>query len=113
MRALYSLNCFGCRPGGFPPHLSAFIFRVYCQPIVAYCLEAVHVATQLQANIFTYNILGFLPAQYASIEAPSHSAIHQLGETAKLLNVDIYSTNYRTCSNLLDTHYFTCENELV
>ena len=123
MRALYSLNCFGCRPGGLPPHTSAFMFRVYCQPIVAYCLEAVHVATstlkrfdsrqatllkslvglskyarstplllalkvssitqlyhkmklvylkQLQANIFTYNILGFLRAQYASIEAPSN-----------------------------------------
>ena len=164
MRALYSLNCFGCRPGGLPPHTSAFMFRVYCQPIVAYCLEAVHVATstlkrfdsrqatllkslvglskyarstplllalkvssitqlyhkmklvylkQLQANILTYNILGFLRAQYASIGAPSHSAIHQLGETAKLLNVDIHSTNYMTCSNLLDTHFFTCENELV
>ena len=49
-RAFHSLNRFGCKANGLAPKVIASIFKTYCQPIITYCVEALHVGqTKLKA----------------------------------------------------------------
>ena len=49
-RAFHSLNRFGCKANGLAPKVIASIFKTYCQPIVTYCVEALHIGkTKLKA----------------------------------------------------------------
>ena len=43
-RAFYSLNGIGCRAGGLAPATTTFIYRTYCQPIVTYGMEMLHIS---------------------------------------------------------------------
>jgi hypothetical protein len=42
-RAYYSLSGIGCRVNGLEPYTNAFVYRTYCQPIVCYGLEMLHI----------------------------------------------------------------------
>ena len=46
-RTFYSQSCFGCHVDGLAPRVTAFMYRTFCQPILAYCLEGAFVGERL------------------------------------------------------------------